>query len=444
MNTPICDFVRDYNEKNTLRLHMPGHKGRALLGAEGIDITEIDGADVLYSPKGIIAKSEKNAEELFGSGRTVYSAEGSSLCIRAMLYLASLWGKKNGKDNLVLAGRNAHRVFHSGAALLGLDVEWLYGESEGFINCNITPEYLERSISECAKKPFAVYLTSPDYLGNTLDLNALSDICRAHGVLCLVDNAHGAYLKFLPESRHPMDMGAHMCADSAHKTLPALTGAAYLHISKDAPEMLGAQADGAMSLFASTSPSYLILQSLDAVNKYISDGYAQKLAVFSEKIAETKKRLSERGYTLLGNEPLKITVKAKEYGYLGAELAVILEEKGIICEFCDRDYLVLMLTPEITEEELALLENVLCSIERKEKISEIPPISEKCERVLPIREALMSAGREVSVDEAVGCVLANAAISCPPAIPVAVCGERLTESAVKAMKYYGIERVFVL
>lgn len=423
---------------------MPGHKGRALLGAEGIDITEIDGADVLYSPTGIIAKSEKNAEELFGSGRTVYSTEGSSLSIRAMLYIASLWGKSNGKDNLVLAGRNAHRVFHSGAALLGLDVEWLYGESEGFISCNITPEYLERAISECAKKPFAVYLTSPDYLGNTLDIKSLSEVCQEYGVLCLVDNAHGAYLKFLPESRHPMDLGAHMCADSAHKTLPALTGAAYLHISKDAPKMLGDCADSAMSLFASTSPSYLILQSLDAVNKYLSEGYAQKLAVFSEKIAETKKRLSERGYMLLGNEPLKITVKAKEYGYLGAELAVILEEKGIICEFCDRDYLVLMLTPEITDSELVLLENVLCSIEKKEKISEIPPISEKCERVLPIRDALMSSGREIDVDGAVGCVLANAAISCPPAIPVAVCGERLTESAVKAMKYYGIEKVTVI
>lgn len=423
---------------------MPGHKGRALLGAEGIDITEIDGADVLYSPTGIIAKSEKNAEELFGSGRTVYSTEGSSLSIRAMLYIASLWGKSNGKDNLVLAGRNAHRVFHSGAALLGLDVEWLYGESEGFISCNITPEYLERAISECAKKPFAVYLTSPDYLGNTLDIKSLSEVCQEYGVLCLVDNAHGAYLKFLPESRHPMDLGAHMCADSAHKTLPALTGAAYLHISKDAPKMLWDCADSAMSLFASTSPSYLILQSLDAVNKYLSEGYAQKLAVFSEKIAETKKRLSERGYMLLGNEPLKITVKAKEYGYLGAELAVILEEKGIICEFCDRDYLVLMLTPEITDSELVLLENVLCSIEKKEKISEIPPISEKCERVLPIRDALMSSGREIDVDGAVGCVLANAAISCPPAIPVAVCGERLTESAVKAMKYYGIEKVTVI
>ena len=423
---------------------MPGHKGGTLLGVESFDITEIEGADVLYSPKGIIAESEKNAAYLFGSGRTLYSAEGSSLSIRAMLYLASLWGKSNGKDDLVLAGRNAHRVFHSGAALLDLHVEWLYGEGEGFISCNITPEYLEKAISECGKKPFAVYLTSPDYLGNTLDISALSAVCRKHGVLCLVDNAHGAYLRFLPESRHPLDNGAHMCADSAHKTLPALTGAAYLHIAKDAPKMLAEQADSAMALFASTSPSYLILQSLDAVNKYLSEGYGEKLAEFSLKSEEIKKSLAECGYTLLGNEPLKITVEAKKYGYFGTELAEFLEKKGIVCEFCDRDYLVLMLTPEITDEELLQLEGTLCKIKKKAPIDESSPILKRGERVLSIRDALMSAGREVSVDEAEGFVLANAAISCPPAIPVAVCGEIITKESVEAMRYYGIQKVVVL
>ena len=423
---------------------MPGHKGKTLLGAESLDITEIEGADVLYSPKGIIAESERNAAALFGSGRTVYSAEGSSLSIRAMLYLASLWGKSNGKDRLILAGRNAHRVFHSGVALLDLDVEWLYGEDEGFISCNVTPEYLEKTICECEKKPFAVYLTSPDYLGNTLDISALSAVCEKCGVLCLVDNAHGAYLRFLPESKHPMDSGAHMCADSAHKTLPALTGAAYLHISKNAPEMLAEQADFAMALFASTSPSYLILQSLDAVNKYLSEGYGDKLAEFTLRSEKIKKSLVESGYTLLGDEPLKITVEAKKYGYFGTELADILEEKGMVPEFCDRDYLVLMLTPEITDGELLLLENTLCSVEKKTPIAEDAPVPERGERVLSIREALMSAGREVCVDVAAGCVLSNAAISCPPAIPIAVCGERITPSAVEAMKYYGIEKVVVI
>ena len=88
--TPICDFVKSYSQSGALRLHMPGHKGRALIGAESLDITEIEGADVLYHAEGIIRESEDNALRLFGTARTFYSAEGSSLCIRAMVYLAKL------------------------------------------------------------------------------------------------------------------------------------------------------------------------------------------------------------------------------------------------------------------------------------------------------------------------------------------------------------------
>ena len=94
----------------------------------------------------------------------------------------------------------------------------------------------------------------------------LADICHEHGVLLLVDNAHGAYLKFLTPSRHPLDLGADLCCDSAHKTLPTLTGCAYLHVSKSAPRELADYGKEALRLFGSTSPSYLMLASLDNDN----------------------------------------------------------------------------------------------------------------------------------------------------------------------------------
>ena len=87
MRTPICDFAARYAQSNALRLHMPGHKGIAAMGGEPLDITEIEGADVLYRADGIIAESRANASALFGSRATLYSTEGSSLSIRAMLYL---------------------------------------------------------------------------------------------------------------------------------------------------------------------------------------------------------------------------------------------------------------------------------------------------------------------------------------------------------------------
>ena len=274
MNTPICDFVRTYADSKQLRFHMPGHKGSGALGIEHIDITEIEGADVLYRAEGIIKESEQNASALFGTALTKYSTEGSSLSIRAMLYLAMLYAKSIGREPRILAGRNAHHTFMTAAALLDLNVDWLYPEHwENLVSCEITPEYLERVL--CSQtKPAAVYITSPDYLGNVADIAELSAVCQKHEVLLLADNAHGAYLNFLPENRHPIALGADICCDSAHKTLPVLTGGGYLHISKHAPEMFRQNAEKALSLFASTSPSYLIMQSLDAANRYLADGYA--------------------------------------------------------------------------------------------------------------------------------------------------------------------------
>lgn len=441
MKTPVCDFVRKYAESESLRLHMPGHKGKRLLGFESLDITEIEGADVLYSAKGIIRDSEENASTIFGTAKTMYSAEGSSLSIRAMLYLASLWGRSEGKDMTVIAARNAHRVFMSGCALLDLDVEWMYGESNSLCSCNINAEILEKAISDTeriGKKPFAVYLTSPDYLGNMLDISALSSVCRRHGILCLVDNAHGAYLGFLKSSKHPIALGAHMCADSAHKTLPAITGAAYLHISKDAPLLLCEQAERALSLFASTSPSYLILQSLDALNAYLADGYREKLSKFIPKVNALKERLSSKGYSLVGDEPLKLTVKAGAYGYTGEELGNILLENGIVCEFCDRDYIVMMLTPEIDDRELSHLSDTLTSIQKKTPLSESAPSIAAHEKALSIREALMAKSITLPLTQCKGRILADAAFSCPPAIPIVVCGELMDDSAIEAMTYYGI------
>ena len=127
MTTPICDFVRQYAASVPGRLHMPGHKGNVRLGPEPLDITEIPGADVLYASTGIIRESEENTARLFGSVRTVYSAEGSSLSIRAMLYLAQMHAALRGKRLRIAAGRNAHRVFTEAAALLDPEVVWLSG-----------------------------------------------------------------------------------------------------------------------------------------------------------------------------------------------------------------------------------------------------------------------------------------------------------------------------
>ena len=438
MRTPIVDFVRAYAEKNDLRLHMPGHKGKDMLGFEQLDITEIDGADSLYEASGIIKESENNASALFGC-ETLYSTEGSSLCIRAMIYLITLYASEKGVPAHILAGRNVHKTFVSACAMLDASVTWLYGNDSSYLSCSIAPAELENAILSAPVKPVAVYITSPDYLGNIADIKAISEVCHKHGVLLCVDNAHGAYLRFLPTSLHPIDLGADICCDSAHKTLPVLTGGAYLHLARECPKVFFERAKDALAAFGSTSPSYIILQSLDATNAYLSSGYSERLHEFSLLAGECKKELAGYGYTFVGNEPLKLTVKTKPYGYSGYDFANILKRNGVVCEFCDLDHTVLMLTPENGEQGLDRLARVMKNIPMIEPVTEDMPEITRPKVATRIREAYLSPSETLSVSECAGRVLAQATVSCPPAVPIVVSGEIIDEKSIKALEYYGIK-----
>ena len=444
MNTPICDFVRDYAQSRALRLHMPGHKGIGPLGMEKLDITEIAGADSLYEASGIIRESENNASVLFGCP-TFYSTEGSSLCIRAMVYLACLCARQRGKRPVVAAGRNAHKAFLSAAALMDADVLWLSPDvQESYLSCAVSADDVERALTAADEIPAAVYITSPDYLGNTVDIRAIAEVCHRLGALLMVDNAHGAYLRFLPESRHPMDLGADMCCDSAHKTLPVLTGGAYLHIADVAPEILASRAKSALALFGSTSPSYLILQSLDAANRLLADGYRENLADFAEKVNRAKQCLAAHGYVLRGDEPIKLTFSTKPYGYSGTELADVLMDSGIVCEFADPDFLVFMVTPETGEAGLESMVSAMLGVPRRAPVKELPPVFSIPERAMSIRSAMFAVSENIPASESAGRVLAAATVGCPPAVPIVVSGEKIDADAVKCFEYYGIDTCTVV
>ena len=486
MDTPICDFVRQYHQAQVLRLHMPGHKGVGMLGVEHLDITEVSGADSLYDPDGIIRQSEENASRLFGCP-TYYSTEGASHCIRAMLHLATV-----GKLPAVAAARNVHKAFLTAAALLELQVRWIYPEGEeGYLSCQVSPEEVDRFLKE--NRVSALYITSPDYLGNMADIQGLSQVCRRHGVLLLVDNAHGAYLRFLRPSRHPMDLGADMCCSSAHKTLPVLTGGAYLHVGdfcrgndlvglppalRATPlinaggkgclkpstpvcatlrndSIIGGDCHGlcprndreirnALALFGSTSPSYLILQSLDMANRILSEGYEKALGEFVSRLYELKEGLLERGWQLVGEDPLRLTVRTKPLGYTGVELSEILRQKGMECEFADPDYLVMMLSPDNGLDAIRRLERMLREIPVKSAIRDMPPGICSGEPVLSIRQAMLARAERLPVEKCLGRVLAQPSVGCPPAVPIVICGERIGQDALECFRYYGVTHCSVV
>ena len=440
MKTPIVSFLKSYQEKSPVRMHMPGHKGAGILGFEGMDLTEIYGADELFAAEGIIKESEQNASSLFGCP-TYYSTQGSTLCIQTMCTILCQDAKSKGKKPKILAGRNAHRSFIHAAALLDFEIEWLYGNSD-YLSCKIHAEDLEKAIIESL--PTAVYLTNPDYLGNLLDIQSLASVCKKHNVLLAIDNAHGAYLRFLEPSLHPIDLGADLCCGSAHKTLPVLTGGAYLHLSDSLNQVWKNDVKHFMEYFSSTSPSYLIMASLDATNEVLDTTFKKSLSECIQRVDGLKNALIQHGYTILSGEPMKITISTKEFGYTGNEIANLLMECDIYPEFYDSDYIVLMPSPYNTKNDLKRLETCLCGIERKPILINKPPKLEQAKKAMNVRQALFAPSMTLDVSKSLGQVCSSVTVSCPPAILPVIPGEVISESSIEVMKYYGIETVRVV
>lgn len=344
---------------------------------------------------------------------------------------------------MVLAARNVHKAFVYAAALVGFETMWLWPEeSRSLCACPLSPEALKRALAEMPQPPAAVYLTSPDYLGGRADIGALAAICRQAGTPLLVDNAHGAYLHFLKTPAHPLDLGAAMCCDSAHKTLPVLTGGAYLHAGREAAQAWGAQMKAALSLFGSTSPSYLTLASLDECNRCLQDGYRQRLAARIDDLAALRTQLTRQGWRTEESDPLRLTLRAPQ-GETGASLADRLRQAGMECEYADWEYLVLMITPENKPDDLTRLARALGENDRPYP-AETPLPVPRAQQEMTIREAFFRPRETVPVREALGRVCASPTVACPPAIPIAMAGERIGPEAISLFERCGVGFVEVV
>lgn len=436
MDTPIYDFLKEYAASGTVRCHMPGHKGRLpALGSE-LDITEISGADSLFEASGIIRESERAMSALYGTCDTFYSAGGSTLCIQAMLAAVNQEGRT------VIAARNVHRAFLNAAALLGLDVKWVMPDyTDGILSGALSLGDIERALADTPNA--CIYLTSPDYTGRMADIRAVSAICRRYGAPLLVDNAHGAHLRFIPTDCHPITLGADMCCDSAHKTLPALTGAAMLHTSS---ERYAGVLRQCMSLFASTSPSYLIMASLDLCRKYAAEQIRVDISLNLAEIDKLRRTFADR-LSFADGDPFHITLRAAESGCDGNELAELLREGGVECEYADSSLVVLLMSPMSTHEDYAkltaALEKALCAAKK------LPPHPDSTALTLPrramsIREAVFSPSEEIPVAEAEGRICAAVKVPCPPAVPIAASGEVIDRACIEIFKRYGIATVNVV
>ena len=299
-------------------------------------------------------------------------------------------------------------------------------------------ERLEEKLKGDEKK--CLYITSPDYLGKTADIKNIAEICHRNNTVLIVDNAHGCCLAFTEENNHPMALGADMCCDSAHKMLPALTGSAYLHVKNKA---YAKNIKQEMGLFGSTSPSYLILASLDLCNEYIEKHIRNDLKRVVSGLEKLRKNIFFRTYET--GEPLHLTILPNSSGLYGYELAKILRDNNIEPEYADRQCVVLLFSPLSTDREIKRLEKVLNSVKMPKILIREPEFyMPEPRKAMTVREAGLAEFEETAVENAENRICGSINVPCPPAVPIAVCGEVISHECINIFKNYGIESVNVV
>ncbi len=423
--TPLKTALDEYIEKDLSRFHMPGHKGADCFpDYYKYDVTEVGGTDSLFEAAGALAETERRFSEIYGSGATLLSAGGSTLCIQAMLATAL-----NRGDSFI-AARNCHASAVNAAALLGLNPIWInQRDLKG----------AERAFEENPEVK-ALYLTSPDYFGVMSDIPAFAALCKKYGAKLLVDNAHGAHLHFFPTEMHPISLGADMCADSLHKTLPVFTGGALLHLKDVA---LYEKAKQKMRLFGSTSPSYLIMLSADNCIEYLETKARADFAMLNGKVANLRYKAFEHGLApkTRNVEPARLTLSVTAAEKSAGEFENSLREHWIEPEYVNSEWAVLMASPFNTERDFERVSKFLddtfgngCAA-FEERLSKMP------ERALSVREAVFAESESVPVKNALGRVAASLVLPCPPCIALSAPGEIINEEIQGLFIKYGIERI---
>lgn len=441
METPLYDALLTYQKKQRSSFHTPGHKNTKSFFKTNLyelDYTELPDTDSLFEADGCILKAEQAAAKAFSTLLCVLSAGGCTICIQAMLRLAAPNGGK------IVCGRVIHRCAVNTMALIGIDPVWVMPEPNGGegLAGRITPAAVGQALD---RNPDAkgVYLTSPDYYGVISDIQGISSVCKEYKVPLLVDNAHGAHLGYLSENLHPIHLGASMAACSAHKTLPVLTGGAWLQIN-DSRYVDGVKE--AMSLFGSTSPSYPVMASLDLCRSWLQEEGKEAFQKLEVRVAKIKKAIQDKGMALPEGltDPTRITLNTASIGLSGQQAALRFQKSGVEPEYADDGFVVLIPTPFNSEEDFQRVERAVQSLPVSKPLSmerRIPPIPA---RAVSPRQAIFSPSQQVPMAQAVGRIAAQAACPCPPGVPVVMPGEIITEKAAEFLIRYGFSSAKVL
>lgn len=434
----LVKFINSYTKQGFLRLHVPGHQGRCRFlnrkFAARFDITEVDGADWLFDSCGVLQELEQSLGLLFGQSAAI-STCGSTLCVQAMVALC--------KNKVFVAHRNsAHVSFFNACALLGVKVQWFgFGDFSGLNFFNL--HEIESCLNMYKKGTCVIYITSPDYFGLFAPVEQILKVCRKFQALLLVDCAHGAHLNLVADFMHPASLGADLCCSSLHKTLPALTGAAVLNFNEKLFSKASVKA--AMATFSTTSPSYLIMSSIDFCALWLKKCAAGRFSKFAKKKQQLVGNLQ---LPVLLTDLAKLVVDCRYINLTGVQVAEILRSAKIEPEFANENFVVMVLSPFLRVFDWKRLKKCLSKIKFEFVSGEFnkkEPVccGEACFSRLSLN--LNEQFELISLNEgAVGRVCAKTKFKSPPGTVAVAAGERLSSSLVLNLKRLGVAEIEVV
>ncbi|NLG25653.1 MAG: aminotransferase class V-fold PLP-dependent enzyme [Clostridiales bacterium] len=449
----LADAMKAYAAGGLYPMHMPGHKRDVRFGLGepmALDLTEVDGVDDLYAAGGILAEGMARAATLYGSRAALYLVGGSTAGVLAGVLAAAPAG------SAVAIARNSHRSAYAALELGRLSPVYLLPAQDMSFGVagSIAPADVAAALD---RRPDIklVLITSPTYDGVVSDVAAIARVAHGRGVPLMVDAAHGAHLGFsaaFPESA--VAAGADLAVMSLHKTLPALTQCALLHVS-------GALVDEdevrrRLSMVQTSSPSYPLMASIDQCVGWMAREGAEAMAAhgarldrFSAAAADLKRlRVMRMGRDaaaahpgVFGFDRSKLVISTRGTDLTGPALAAALREQHAIeTEMALGDYVLALTGPCDSDEGMARLEGALLAIDRAARPGkQMPPaptmampVQAMPVQAMPIADAMAAAREETPLSAAAGRVAAEYAWAYPPGVPLIAPGERVGGDFVAA------------
>lgn len=449
-DTPIFRALKDYVTAGVLPFHVPGHKqGRGLpdftefvgQNVMNIDLTAVEGLDNICNPDGAIKHAEELAAAAWGADHAHFLVNGTTSGIQAMIMSVCSPG-----DQLILP-RNAHKSATGGIILSGARPVYVEPDIDDYfgIAMGVSAEAITRAIQQHPKAK-AVFIINPTYYGVTSPLADIVRIAHAHGLAVIVDEAHGAHLSFHPDlPPSGAQAGADMIATSVHKLGGSLTQSSLLLVNKGFVDPNRVKA--VLNLTQTTSPSYLLMASLDVARKQLATrGYdivdrtlrlarwvRQELAEESGITLLDETVLNKEGSTAI--DPIKILVNTRELGVSGHELEKYLRRHyNIQAELSDLYNTLFLITIGDNEETVRILVDTLKTLTKGREhcnVVKYPTyLPELPELVLSPKDAFYSETRLVTIDKAEGEISAEMVMAYPPGIPLICPGERFSREII--------------